>query len=304
MTLDYTQESLQLTIIETVYTKDAVFSVDELLTHLFGASDNTTTSNTLKSFVRRQYINQLKGFIRYAGKKHIYEQLKIGSTVFIKRFEQQTTLHNLFGDVPRIQMRINCLVAEKGESSLYNEFSRYFAHLRNRFVPLQAEENFRLSLIEWFRSGEMTKMIRHEIIDWFKDGAKLNKFKKMNFSSAQARDSFKLKVIKAVQAIHTDEFMQIDILNQILSKFLAPTTMNIEAERIRLRGRSIFLSDWIEPIMKKCTDNPRFDVEIYAVDCCGIDCNVNLYGINVVISSNKVYVWQKHNIVLSGLTFQ
>ncbi|CAF3189818.1 unnamed protein product [Rotaria sp. Silwood2] len=304
MSLDYTQESLQLAVTEAVYATDVVLSINELLTRLFGVSDHANIANTLKSFVHRQYTNQLKGFIRHFGKKHIYEQLKAGSTVFIKRFEQQKSLHNLFSDVRRIQLRINCLLTEKAEESLFDELSRYFVRLRNRLVPLQAEENFRMFLIEWFRSGEMTKAILNELNDWFKNSAKLNKFKKMNFPSAQSRDLSKSKVTRAAQAIHTDEFMEVEILKQLLSKFLAPTTMNLEAGKLRLCGRTIFLSDWIDAIVKKCSEKSDLDIEIYAADCCGIDCNVNLYGINLVISSNKVYVWQKHNVVLSGLTFK
>ena len=304
MSLDYTQESLQLAVTEAVYANDAVLFMNDLLICLFGVADHANISNTLRSFVRHEYTNQLKGFVRHFGKKHIYKQLEAGSSVFIKRFEQQQSSHTLFSDIPRIQMRINCLLVKNAEGSLFNELSRYFIRFRNRFVPLQAEENFRLSLIEWIRSGEMTKAIHNELNHWFKDSAKLSNFKKINFPSSPARDTCKSKVIKAVQEIRTDEFIQLEIMKQSLSKFFAPTTMNIEVGKLRLFGRTIFLSDWIDGIVKKFSENSYLDVEIYVADCCGIDCGADLYGINLVICSNKVYVWQKHNIVLSGLTFK
>ncbi|CAF0999987.1 unnamed protein product, partial [Didymodactylos carnosus] len=295
---------LQLTITEAVYATDVGLSLSELFKQLFGVNAYDNVSNTLKTFVHRHYINQLKGFIRHFGKKHIYEQLKEGSTIFIKRFEQQKSLRNLFNDVARIQLRINYLLNEDSEGSLFTEFSRYFNRLRNRFVPIQVEENFRLALIEWFRSGEMTKKIRSELNNWFQNGASLNKFKHMSLSIATSRDSHRIKVINFAQQINTDEFMQPKNLKKVLSKFLAPTIINVENGRIRLRGRTIFLSDWIDDIIKKCNNNSDLDVEIYATDCCGIDCNINLYGINLVICSNTVYIWQKHTIVLSGLSYK
>jgi hypothetical protein len=303
MSPDYTDESLQLAITEAVYASDVDLSINELLKRLLGVNDHGSVSNTLKNVVRRHYINQLKGFVRHFGKKHIYEQLKSGSTVFIKRFEQQKSLCNLFNDVTRIQLRINCLLKEKSEGSLFTEFSRYFIRLRNRFVPIQAEESFRLTLIEWFRSGEMTKMIHNQLNSWFKNGVNLSKFKQLNLSAATTRDSHRGKVMKAVQQIKTDEFMQPEKMKEVLSKFLAPTIIEEKDGKVRLRGRTIFLSDWIDDIMKKCKSKSDLDVEIYTADCCGIDCNINLYGINLVIYSNKVYIWQKHTVVLSGLTY-
>ena len=304
MTSDFTQESLQLTITEAVYASDVVLSMNDILQHLFGIDNHLNVSNTLKTYVNRIYINQLKGFIRHFGKKHIYEQLKAGSTNFIRRFEQQTSLERLFDNIPRIQLRIKCLLDQKSEGSLFDEFSRYFNRLRNRFVSIQAEENFRLALIGWFHSGEMTKTIRNELDQWSKTGANLCKFKTMNFKSATNRDSFKTKVIKAVQSVHTDEFMEHENLKQILSKFLSPGKIRLENKKLLLKGRTIFLSDWIDDIVKKCTNHSDFDVEVYAADCCGIDCNINLFGINFVIYSNKVYVWKQHSISLSGLTYK
>ncbi|CAF3989486.1 unnamed protein product [Adineta steineri] len=248
--MDYTDESLQLTITEAIYATDVGLSLGKLFKQLFGVNDYDKVSNTLKTFVRRHYINQLKGFVRHFGKKHIYEQLKAGSTVFIKRFEQQKALHNLFNDVARVQLRINCLLEENSEGSLFTEFSRYFIRLRNRFVPIQAEETFRLALIEWFKSGEMTKMIRSELNSWFQNGATLNKFKQMSLSVATNRDSHNVKVIKAVQQISTDEFMKLEDLKGLLSKFLAPTVINGKGKKVELRGRTIFLSDCIIDIVE------------------------------------------------------
>jgi hypothetical protein len=302
--MDYTDESLQLTITEAVYATDIGLSMSELLKRLFGVSDHGNVSKMLKNFVRRHYINQLKGFVRHFGKKHIYEQVKVGSTAFIKRFEQQKSLHNLFNDVARVQLRINILLEENSEGSLFTEFSRYFIRLRNRFVPLQAEENFRLALIEWFKSGEMTKTIRNDLNNWFKKGARLYEFKHMNISAATTRDSHRVKVIKAAQQINTDEFIKLEDLKQVLSKFLAPIIINMKGGKVQLRGRTIFLSDWISDISEKCKNNSDLGVEIYATDCCGIDCDINLYSINLVICSNKVYIWQKHTIILSGLSYK
>lgn len=304
MSFDYTEESLQLAITEVVYTHEASVSMNTLLQHLFNVNDSNNISNTLKSFVRRHYTNQLKGFVRHFGKKYIYEQLKTGSATFIKRFEQQTSLNNLFNDVTRIQLRINSLLGEKAEGSIFAEFSRYFIQLRNRFVPLEKEENFRIALYEWFTSGEMTKTIRNELNSWFQNGTSLKQFKQMHFSTATKRDSHKTQVIRAIQHINTDEFVEIDYLKKMLSKFFTPTTMDIKDGKLRLCGRTIFVSDWIEKIVEQRGKNSNLDVEIYAADCCGIDCDINLYGINLVICSNKVYVWQKHTIILSGLAYR
>lgn len=304
MNSDYTQESLQLAITEAIYASDVALSLHEILQRLFGFDYNSNLSNTLKTFVRRQYTNQLRGYIRHFGKKYICQQLKAGSANFIKQFEQQKCLNNLFKDATQIQMRIRYLLEVNSDGNLFNEFSRYFNRLRNRFVPLQAEENFRLALIEWLRSGEMTKIIRNEFNNWFETGANLCAFKNINLTSAPNRDSYKTKVLRAIEEIRTDEFMQPDDLKRILSKFLAPAKINVENEKIRLEGQTIFFSEWIDKIVKICEKNSDFDVEIYAADCCGIDCNIDLYGINLVIYSKKVYVWQVHRINLSGIAYK
>uniref|UniRef100_A0AC34F083 Uncharacterized protein n=1 Tax=Panagrolaimus sp. ES5 TaxID=591445 RepID=A0AC34F083_9BILA len=304
MVAGYAEESLQLAATEAVYAHNNL-SLTQLNQQLFGNDANKIPS-TLQSFIRRHFITQLKALIRHLGKKRIYNEIKNGSSKFIKKFSENykaKKLDCLFANCPDISLRLKQLINEKSEGSILTEFGRYFERIRNKFAPLKAEEIFRMNLFEWFSSGEMTWDIFMCVKTWHKNGAKLRELKKLKLPPATGRDLYYKKVIVSCNAIGTDTFMEPQKVENILCKFLDEPKIEKKLEKIVISGRLIYLKQISAKIQEVVTSEIK-QIEIYASHCCHIDVDLLLYENNLSISSKKVYIWNKQVINLSGKTYR
>ena len=103
----------------------------------------------------------------------------------------------------------------------------------------------------------------------------------------------------------TDDFLQPAEVLSILEKFLAEPKWAMLERKAVLTGRLVFLSEWRAKFLEAVQGEKAVAaVEVYAADCCNVDCDLQLPETNVVISSKKVYIRGEHRIDLSGKGFR
>lgn len=302
---NFTEANLNLAITESVYAIEDI-SFEVLLTRLFGQNVEAIPFE-LKTFIHRKFISQHKGLLRHLGKKHIYQQVKSGSSKFINDFLEALNdkdLEEMFDGVPQIQEKLNILMEEKIEKDLLTEFGQYFQTLKNKCAPAEIEEHFRTQLKNCFENGEMSCQIWDALNTWYQNGATLKNFKSFNIQISTGRDICYSKIVEAAKEIKTDNFANIEKITKILDKFLVKPSWKLKEKKLIISGRSIYFSKEIIKLMKKIEKNKIEQIEFYVADCFHLDSDVKLPGINFIITGKKAYIWGKRKIDLSGSKYE
>ena len=91
---------------------------------------------------------------------------------------------------------------------------------------------------------------------------------------------------------------------KMLSSFLEPPQFELidGGSRLKVTGKGMFLSSVIEEVLRRKTESVK-EVNIYAKHFIGIDCslkNKSWHGINLAIVADKITVWEKSEIDVSG----
>lgn len=113
----------------------------------------------------------MKNLCRFSAKNYIACQLKNGTSEFIRQFvaaKEDEQFIEIFPTNLKTRMRI---LKENGVlGSLIVECVRVFNRLREKFSPMQSEDQLRIFLSEWFQSGFMTLAIWKAFEEWKRKG--------------------------------------------------------------------------------------------------------------------------------------
>lgn len=306
MNSQLTEEQIRLTTGSNII-ENPNLTIEDLGEKIFG-DEETNIPSIIKSFVREEFLRQMKNYCRFQAKSCIASNLKMGSSEFIQKFitaQQSNKLVNVF---PRdLQSRLIILQKENELDNLLIEYQRLFNRLRDKYVPVQNEDRFRNFLTQWLQSGFMSLSFWKIFSDWKRNEPSLAKFKQLQWPSSAEQDSNWRELQRLIKLIKTDNFVEMTKLKAILDLLLSDPKISTIDSKIKVIGRTIYLSDWKKRIEDEITSKNATQISIFAEDSLGIDCDLvgNVWqGKNLIIVSKVVYVWQNSKIILSGKGFQ
>ena len=199
---------------------------------------------------------------------------------------------------------------DKASQLVMSSGKKYFDMCMSLFYDEAAEVAMRQTLVAWFKSGQMNKIVFHQMQSLQNGDISPNQFKSIDWRTL-ADDNFYSKDLQRISnTITADTFLQKQELEQLLTMF-AFEKVNFKLSQdshtrnvLVVSGRIIFLSDIIVEVEKLLKQNTNIsEVRIYATNVLGIDTNLEnekWHGKNMVIIADKVHLWGAHYIDLSG----
>ncbi|CAF1664350.1 unnamed protein product [Rotaria magnacalcarata] len=305
MAYQFTEEELRLVIGDAVI-NNAELTIDDLIEDLF-AHDQSNVPSVIESFITTEFIRQSKNLCRVQTKNWIATNLKNGSSDFIRRFvaaEKQNEIIKIFP--LDLQTRLLILQEKDVLGSLLIECNRLFNRLREKFAPSQAEDRFRNFLAQWFQSGFMPLSIWKVFDQWKRNGSTLSSLKTIKWPAGIEKDGNLREIQRLLKNIKTDNFVEVSKLQTILDILLAVPKIDVKDGIVKLLGRIVYLSQWVQQIQDSIKLNNATQVAIFAEDALAIDCDLTekiWQGKNLTIVTKVVYIWQDSKIQLSGESY-
>lgn len=305
MTNQLTEVELNLRIGEAI-TEKADLTIDDLMENFFG-NETTSVPSVLKSYVISEFVRQCKHWCRISAKKTIAAKLRNGSSIFIQQFVNAKTEDELISVFSSdLSTRLKILKHNNSLGSFLAECTRIFNKIREKFSPAQSEDKFRYFLSDWLHSGSMPLKIWKQLHEWKIKGSTLNNLKKINALNDLHNDTNWREFMRLMKAIKTDDFVDAKNLQTILDIYFSTPEISACEGSVKLIGRIVYLSEWLERIHDLIRSSSITEVVIYAEDNVGIDCDLtdnSWCGKNLIIVSQTVYVWQEVKICLSGESY-
>lgn len=302
MATQFTEAEIKL-LIGDLLVKNHCKSVDDVFEAIFGPEKSNVPS-VIKEFVTQETIRHVKSLLSHSIKNWIGTNLKNGSKDFIKSFVAAQKSDQLPTVLTRdARDKLAFLEVNDAVGSLLIECSRLFNKLRRKYAPGENEDKFRNFLAQWLQSSFMPLSIWRIFEQWNKNGYTLTALKNLQWPEGSNKDNNWLQLQRLIKCIKTDEFVEREKLQTILTSLLAPPKSQFEAKTIKLIGRTIYLSDWTNWIESEIRNKDATQVAIYAEDSLIINCNLTndiWQGKNLIIVTKSVYVSTESRIRLSG----
>uniref|UniRef100_A0A914PRD3 Uncharacterized protein n=1 Tax=Panagrolaimus davidi TaxID=227884 RepID=A0A914PRD3_9BILA len=227
---------------------------------------------------------------------------------FICAFEEDSTkVIESYGGPEKEALKKN----ETKYKSLINSIKNYGNFLINRFISRGPETAARMVMEEWFMSGEIG-LNNFKLWDqWLKHNGTLQGLKTISWNNATRNDVVYSRFIDALKKVETTDFLDKKTFHQTAHELLKEPKINvIENEsgfqadvKLEFVGRTIFFSKIVKEIRKIMNEKNLVEVDIFAHTVFHIDCSIKMPGINFVVVSGKVRLWDRQNIDVSGKTF-
>ena len=305
MAAQLTEEEIRLKIGHAIL-KDPQLRVGGLLNEIFG-TDNSNLTSVIRDFVVDEFLRQLKKLCRFVAKSYIGNNLKNGSSDFIKQFVTAEKSGQLLKSFPEeLQHRLLVLQENDALGSLFIECNRLFIRLRQKYAPAQSEDKFRDFVAQWLQSGLVPLAIWNTFDQWKRNGPTLIKLKALQWPQGAQNDTNWREFQRLMKNIKSDNFIEVEKLQTLLNLLLVVPNMKVVGSAVTLIGRTIYLSEWKNKIEQSIQTNKATQAAIYAEDCLAIDCDLTSdiwQGKNLIIVSKVVYVWKKSTIRLSGKSY-
>jgi hypothetical protein len=305
MTNQLTEVELSLRIGAAI-TENASLTIDDLIENIFD-SQTLTVPTVLKSYISSEFIRMNKNLCRISAKNLIATNLKNGSSKFIQQFVAAKTedqLINVFQS--DLNTRLKILKQNNGIGSFLVECTRIFNKLREKFTPAQSEDKFRYFLSEWLHSGFMPLKIWKKLYEWKMNEPTLFNLRKIKVPNDVQNDNNWRVFMRLLKTIKTDNFVQVTNLQTILDIYFSKPQISVKEDTVKLIGRIVYLSEWLECVENLIRKGSITEVVIYAEDNVGIDCNLTdkvWSGKNLIIVSQTVKLWSEVKICLSGESY-
>ncbi|KAE9548611.1 hypothetical protein FO519_008177 [Halicephalobus sp. NKZ332] len=317
---EFTEEEFHLIIGQKVNQNSKLtldYLAKNIFPHFFYAQKG---SSPVAALIKKSFYRQLKLITKTGAKNVIVEQLKKGSSEFIKNFiaaGKENNIIEAFKDFEDVHNRLQVLSIEDALGSLLTELRRLFLRLRKKLAPAENENLFRQCLIEWFKSGEMTKEIRDSMREWVEKDRNIFLFSEFVSTKNQTVSIDRRTVFaglwkkkNSANNFENEELMTdpSEALEKLDKDYLRKKLKESEVQIIKIKGKTIFMSDWIKYLEEGSDVKGAIQVEIFAEDCFGLDCSLNSphwQGKNFVVVTNKVIVWKENTTIkLSGTGFK
>uniref|UniRef100_A0A914Q043 Uncharacterized protein n=1 Tax=Panagrolaimus davidi TaxID=227884 RepID=A0A914Q043_9BILA len=244
----------------------------------------------------------------------IHEAITKCDTKFIREVEASNPEILNSGYFKTTKLRLTQLkVDEKTVKQINGELWRYINVLIQRFAPRAPEINLRRLIINWFESGEMSLTNFEKWVE-LKDDLTLEKLKEVQWIQPTEHDLIFSRFKDAIFAIKTDDFVDKKAWETMMNILLKPIQIDFRNTEtggknettVQISTTVLYLSKMKEELQKQYSINLDNDlgkiteIRIFTKSVFHIDSNLKIPGINFVVVADRVKLWDKHEIDVSG----